>query len=57
MYFLAKIMMGGGTKFLNYVFSQKMLKKYANFKGFFILLLKEMDETYTILLILFRKRT
>ena len=26
MYFLAKIMMSGGTKFLNYVFSQKMLK-------------------------------
>ena len=24
--FLAKIMMGGGTTFLNYVFSQKMLK-------------------------------
>ena len=26
MYFLAKIMMGGDTKFLNYVFSQKMQK-------------------------------
>ena len=26
MYFLAKIMMSGGIKFLNYVFSQKMLK-------------------------------
>ena len=26
MYFLAKIMMGVGTKFLNYVFSQKLLK-------------------------------
>ena len=26
MYFLAIIMMGGGTKFLNYVFSQKMQK-------------------------------
>ena len=57
MYFLAKIMMSGGTKFLNYVFSQKMLKKYANFRGFFMLLLKEMAETCIILLILFRKRT
>ena len=30
MYFLAKIMMGGGTTFLNYVFSQKVLKNRPN---------------------------
>ena len=54
--FLAKIMMGGGTKFLNYVFSQKMLKNMPILGVFFMLLLKQMAETYIILLVLFRKK-
>ena len=57
MYFLAKIIMSGSTKLLNYVFSQKMLKNMPILGVFFMLLLKEMVETYIILLILFRKRT
>ena len=47
--------MSGGTKILNYVFSQKNAKKYANFIGLFMLLLKEIFETYIIMLILFKK--
>ena len=57
MYFLSKIMMSGGTKFLNYVFSQENAKNMLLLVVFFMLLLKEMAETYIILLILFRKRT
>ena len=57
MYFLTKIMMSGGTQFLNYVFCQKMLKNMPILGVFFMLLLKEMAETYIILLTLFRKRT
>ena len=36
MYFLAKIMIGGGTKFLNHVFSQKMLKNMPILGGFHV---------------------
>ena len=52
MYFLAKIMI-----IFKLCFQPKNAKKHANFRGFLMLLLKEMAETYIILLILFRKRT
>ena len=34
MYFLPKIIMGGGIKFLNYIFYQKMLKNISIFRVF-----------------------
>ena len=46
-----------GHKIFKLSFQLKNAKKYANFRGFFMLLLKEMAATYIILLILFRKRT
>ena len=48
---------GWGHKIFKLCFQPKNAKKYANFRGFFMLLLKEMAETYIILLILFRKTT
>ena len=48
---------GWGHKIFRLCFQSKNAKKYANFRGFYMLLLKEMIETYIILLILFRKRT
>ena len=47
---------GWGHKIFKFCFQPKNTKKYVNFRGFFMLLLKEMAETYIILLILLRKR-
>ena len=44
-----------GHKIFKLNFQPKHAKKYVNFRGFFMLLSKEMTETYIILLILFRK--
>ena len=55
MYFLAKIMMSKHKSF-KLCFQPKMLKNMPILGVFFMLLLKEMAETYIILLILFTKR-
>ena len=36
MYFLPIIMVGGGTKFLNFIFYQKMLKNMSIFRVFHV---------------------
>ena len=41
MYFLPRIMVGGGTKFLNNVFSQKMLKNMPILEVFHVTFKKD----------------
>ena len=55
MYFFSQNYDERGQKIFKLSFQLKKAKKYANFRSFFMLLLKEMDETYIILLICLEK--
>ena len=65
MYFFSQNYDERGHKIFKLCFQPKNAKKFANFRGFFMLFLKEMAETCIImqvslciiLLILFKKRT